>query len=131
MESVELAIRKLIVEVLEGDQDRLPSQVTENTDARIDAAARKNPAFDTERYATLEGRLEYCDLRDLQGIIMNKTLWPNFEGIFSPKELLTARFGQFAELRNGIRHSRTVPDVMRKDGEAAILWFKQVISRKR
>ena len=34
---------------------------------------------------------------------------------------------QLAELRNGIRHSRTVDEVTRKEGEAAILWFKQVL----
>jgi hypothetical protein len=36
---------------------------------------------------------------------------------------------QLAELRNCIRHSRAVDDVTRKLGEAAILWFHQVLDR--
>jgi hypothetical protein len=41
--------------------------------------------------------------------------------------VFAGRFDQLAQLRNGIRHSRTVDDVTRKDGEAALLWFKQVL----
>jgi hypothetical protein len=32
-----------------------------------------------------------------------------------------------AELRNGIRHSRAVSAVTQKEGEAAILWFEQLL----
>ena len=42
--------------------------------------------------------------------------------------MLETKFGQFAELRNGIRHSRSVDEVTRKEGEAAILWFEKVLS---
>ena len=37
--------------------------------------------------------------------------------------------GQLAELRNGIRHSRTVDEITRKEGEAAVLWFGEVLSK--
>ena len=50
-----------------------------------------------------------------------------FEARFANKETLAKRFGQLAELRNGIRHSRTVDEVTRKEGEAALLWFRQVL----
>ena len=40
--------------------------------------------------------------------------------------MLNVRFAQLAELRNRLRHSRTVDDVTRKDGEAALLWFRHV-----
>ena len=33
------------------------------------------------------------------------------------------------EIRNGIRHSRTVDEITRKEGEAAILWFEQLNGR--
>lgn len=95
-------------------------------DERLQTAAKKNAALDSERYATLAGKLEYADLRELQDTITNKTLWPCFEGRFANKETLSKRFGQLADLRNGIRHSRTVDEITRKEGEAAILWFEQV-----
>ena len=73
-------------------------------------------------------RVEYCDLRELQDTILSKMLWQGFEKRFANKETLSAKFGQLAELRNGIRHSRSVDEVTRKEGEAAILWFKQVLA---
>ncbi len=66
---------------------------------------------------------------DLQDTIMNKVLWQQFDGQFVNKETFGRRFGQLADLRNGIRHSRSVDEVSRKEGEAAILWFEQVNGR--
>jgi hypothetical protein len=77
---------------------------------------------------SLSGKLEYCDLRELQDVLTSKTLWPQFEARFGSKEMLNVRFAQLAELRNSLRHSRTVDDVTRKDGEAAIIWFRQVLA---
>jgi hypothetical protein len=36
-----------------------------------------------------------------------------------------------AEMRNCIRHSRAVDEVTRKEGEAALLWFFQVLGLPR
>ena len=55
--------------------------------------------------------------------------WPLFESRFGTKEALAAKFDQLAELRNGIRHSRAVGEVVRMEGEAAIVWFKQVLNK--
>jgi len=93
------------------------------------AATKKNAAITLEQFKTLSRRLEYCDLRELQDIILSKALWPQFEARFANKEALTGKFGQLAELRNGIRHSRSVDEITRKEGEAAILWFEQVLAR--
>ena len=48
---------------------------------------------------------------------------------FGTKEALNVKFDQLAELRNGIRHSRAISEVIRKEGEAAIVWFKQVLAK--
>lgn len=127
IEQVELNLRSAIVSALDGDAAQLPSHVVQRAEERIQRAAKKNAALDTERYQTLEGKLEFCDLRELQDTLTGKTLWPSFELRFANKETLNAKFGQLAELRNGIRHSRTVDEITRKEGEAAILWFEQVL----
>ncbi len=64
------------------------------------------------RLATLDGQLEYFDLRDLQGVITSKSLWTRFELTFRTKDGLAVRFGQLAELRNAIRRSRTLTVVV-------------------
>lgn len=127
VEAIELALRKLICAILDGDAHLLPPHVLQRVVDRIRAASRKNPALDATHYQTLTGRLEYADLRELQDTMTNKSLTPLFRSRFANKEMLVKRFDQLAELRNGIRHSRTVDEVTRKEGEAAILWFNQVI----
>lgn len=130
VEKIELELRRRVVKGLNGSVAELPSHVAQKMDERIQLAAAKSPAFDLEQYDSLERRLEYADLREVQATILNKARWESFSQLFGNKEILNTRFDQLAELRNGIRHSRTVGDVTRKDGEAAILWFEQLLARR-
>jgi len=129
IEQTELALREIIREKLEDDPSRLPQHVAQKVRERVEKAAKKNAALDIEKYHTLSGMLEYCDLRELQEIITSKATWAQFEPVFANKETLAAKFGQLAELRNGIRHSRSVDEVTHKEGEASLLWFKQVLRK--
>ena len=129
VEAVELTLRRIIDESLAGDVGRLPPHVLQKIDERLQAGAKKNAAFDLDYHQTLGGRLEYADLREIQDTIMSKAIWPLFQERFANKETLAKRFDQLAELRNGIRHSRTVDEVARKEGEAALLWFRTVLQR--
>jgi hypothetical protein len=127
VETIELALRTVIARAIEGSDQQIPSHVLQKIEERLQAAARKRAALDQDLYQTFGGKLEYADLRDLEDVIMGKSLWPLFEALFTNKETLVKRFDQLAELRNGIRHSRTVDEVTRKEGEAAILWFERVL----
>ena len=128
VEGVELALRRIIADTLAGEADVLPPHVTQRINERIASARRRNPGMGNGHYDSLAGKLEYCDLRELQVVLTFKPLWPRFEARFGSKEMLDIRFAQLAELRNGLRHSRTVDDVTRKDGEAALIWFRQVLA---
>jgi hypothetical protein len=116
-----------VVEGLDGNGAVLPEHILQKVTQRIESAARKRPASGDTQYESLAGQLEFCDLREIQDILTSRTFWHLFEGKFRSKEVLSARFGQLAELRNGIRHSRTVDEVTRKDGEAALLWFARAL----
>ena len=129
VEGIELAVREQVVTTLEDDAKRLPPHVLQKADERIQAAAKKNANIELDQYKQLSRRLEYCDLRELQDTILSRSLWHGFEKRFANKATLSAKFGQLAELRNCIRHSRSVDEVTRKEGEAAILWFEQVLAR--
>ncbi len=129
LEKVEIGLRTVIHEVLKGDANLLPSHVVQKINGRINQAAKKNPALDIEFYKKLKGKLEFCDLRELQDTITGKSLWANFAGRFGNKETLVGKLDRLANLRNGIRHSRTVDEVTRKEGEAAIIWFEKLLRR--
>lgn len=128
IERIELALRAHIDEALAGDPAALPPHVLQNIEARLQAAAKKNPALDAEHFEALNGKLEYADLRELQATVTSKALKAVFDGQFANRELLVKRFDQLAELRNGIRHSRTVDEVTRMEGEAAVRWFEQLLA---
>lgn len=128
IEVVELELRQTITRTLKDSPDSLPSHVRQKISTRLHKAAKKNPALNLKTFDTLSRQLEYADLRELQDTIVTKKLWPKFKARFGNKVQLINRFDQLAELRNAIRHSRTVDKITRKDGEAAILWFTNILS---
>ncbi len=127
IEKVELALRTAIVEALQNDPAQLPSHIRIKIEERLQPALRRNLSLNDNDYNTLKGKLEFADLRELEGIFVSKSIWPKFESYFQNKPQLSNRFNQLAELRNSIRHSRTVNEIVRKDGEAALLWFEEVL----
>src|SRR5262249_24777583 len=129
-EAIELKLRSLILRRIK-DTSAIPTHVIQKVDERVGRALKKNAAMDAEKYANLEGKLEYFDLREIQETIANRALWKSFEPDFGNIETLTKKFDQLAELRNGIRHSRAVSDITRKEGEAAILWFNQILLKEK
>jgi hypothetical protein len=126
VEQIELSLRAIVARGLDDDVARVPSDIRQKATDRVQGKARRDPAFDLDGHLALPGILEFFDLRELQATVVNKLLWPVFEPRFQNKVMLEAKFGQLAELRNAIRHTRAVDEVTRKEGEAAIAWFKQV-----
>jgi hypothetical protein len=120
-EQLELKLRAVVKAALADDASRVPPHVLQKVEERIARAVKKNAALDADRYKTLDGKLEYFDLRELQDTITGKEPWVRFEPRFGTKEALNVKFDQLAELRNGIRHSRAISEVIRKEGEAAIV----------
>ena len=129
IEGIELGLRKVIVSAVENDPSHLPPHLLDNAQQRIQRALRKNASLDAERYDRAEGVLEHFDLREVQDTILSKALWKRFADRFKNKETLAQKFSQLAELRNSIRHSRTVDDITRKEGEAALAWFEKVLAK--
>jgi hypothetical protein len=130
IETVELLLRQTVADSVEGDADLLPPHVLQKIDERLQSAARRNPALDLDRYKLLANKLEYADLREIEACLTSKILWPRFAAVFANKDNVVKRFNQLSELRNGIRHSRAVDDVTRKEGEAAIIWFQDLVGRR-
>lgn len=128
VEEVELALRQIIQTGIPDGAETFPPHVDQRINERLQTATRKNPSLDQDYYQTVPGKLEFADLRELEAIVLSKDLWSRFEQRFSNKEVLAKRFAQLAELRNGIRHSRTVDDVTLKEGEAALIWFAGLLT---
>jgi hypothetical protein len=78
----------------------------------IAALAKKSVAVELSHYQSLMARLEFCDLRELHDAISSKSLWGPLETRFRNKETLFAKFGQLADIRNVIRHGRSLGSVL-------------------
>lgn len=127
VEQIELRLRSLVAARLDDDLGQLPSHVRVKIDDRVARELKKNPGTDPDRYATLAGALEFADLTELLGVMQSGATTARFVSVFPHKESLITKFGQLGDLRNSIRHSRTVSEVVRKEGEASILWFEAAL----
>ena len=127
IEAIELQLRELIRSTVGQNPEALPPHVMQKAAERVHSAARKHPGDAGLQQPSTRTLLEYLDLRELQDTIISKSLWNKFQPVFVSKEQLNARVMQLAELRNTLRHSRTLSEIVTKDGEAAILWFTSVL----
>jgi hypothetical protein len=127
IEQIELRLRSLITTALNGDATKLPGHIAEKINDKLRLLAKKDVAVNMKRYEDLAAKLEFANMRELQDVILAKSLWVHFQTQFANKETLGSKFGMLSELRNAIRHSRPVDEITLKEGEAAILWFDRVL----
>lgn len=128
VERIELGLRALVAARLGDDTAALPSHVRVRVDERIANAAKKLPAGDDGRWTSLTGALEFADLQDIRSVLESNATARLFADLFPNKPSMANKFTQLGELRNSIRHSRTVSDVVRHEGHAAIHWFNAVLA---
>lgn len=127
IEKVELGLRSLVNKMLDSDFSLIHQKVQDKVAERIERTVKKNAVLDHANYENLPQKLEFFDLRELQSTIEGRQLWPRFEVIFKNKATLIVKFDQLAEIRNSLRHSRAVSAIVRKEGEASIMWFLDVL----
>ncbi len=130
IEEIELRLRNLIRRTLNLTdanevKSGIPSHLLPKVHGRIEREARKNPALHDERVDEADYWLQFFDLQELKDIMVSKASWPQFEDRFVNKAKLADEFADLGDLRNAIRHSRSVDAVTEKKGQGAIIWFEQ------
>jgi hypothetical protein len=124
IEEIELRLRELVTAGIDANDLAIPEHIAAKVRDRMQRDRRKGLLGGDETDETTNQQVQYFDLRELEDLIVAKPAWPAFEKVFGGKEQLMARITQLAELRNAIRHSRSVSQIAQKDGEAALMWFK-------
>jgi hypothetical protein len=128
IEAVELRLRALIVTGIDQQGVPMPEHIAAKVRDRIQKDRRKGLLPVTDGGEPTATQVQYFDLRELEDLIVSKSAWPTFEPRFKGKEQLISRFAQLSELRNAIRHTRSVSQIVQKDGEAALLWLGSQLS---
>ena len=89
----------------------VPPDTQDKVQRRIQNTIKKNPLLTFEDFKTTRSKLDYFDLQEYCTIITSKKSWDLFEEKFKNKQQLMSKFSQLGELRNSIRHSRSVTAV--------------------
>ena len=126
---IEIGLRRLIERTLGDPAHPGLTNTLGNAQKRIAQALRDDPSLDRRHLRTLAGRLEFCDLRELERAIVSKPSWPGFQALFGTQDDLRHRFHALSAIRNALAHSRSVTRQNVADAEAALLWFKSRIGR--
>lgn len=131
IENTELKLREKIVKTLgntyEIYKENIPQHIQDKVQRRVDSDMKKKVGVDFSSYNSLSKRLEFFDMSEYFDTIISKSNWKQFESIFKDKNNLSMRFNQIKNLRNGIRHSRSVSEIEKMDGEVSIKWFNSVL----
>lgn len=125
---VELRLRELIANVLDHKWENVPDHIRPKAEQRMLGLQRDQPGIDPDRFDSMVDKLSFCDLRELEAIMISKQGWTHFSPVFRNKENLSTRFRQLAPLRNDDAHLREPDDLTLTDAEAAVIWFNGAIS---
>ncbi len=102
----------------------------QSTEFKIASYLKKFPGENIEDYSSFRKKLNFLTLGEFKELIVRKDTWSEFENIFKSKSNVENRFNQLFTLRNQIAHNNELNDIMIKDGEAAIIWFKSILKNK-
>ena len=131
LEKLELRLREEIAMQIDSEQykELIPTHISDKVMKRIQNTLKKNPHLSIEDFSTTKQKLEYFDLQEYCDVIVSKSSWSLFEQKFGNKTLVMEKFSKLGELRNSIRHSRSVSEVTLLEGKASMIWFNNLLSK--
>jgi len=134
IERIEIQLRNLIGVKLRNISDNpFLTIVSERTrlsaESKIASHLKKFPGENPEEFEAFRSKLNFLTLGECKDLIVNRSTWNQFEEIFKSKNNIENRFNQLFTLRNQIAHNNELNEVMTKDGEASILWFRSILDK--
>lgn len=134
IEIIELELRRLVNQMLVQTESKedfnqliFDSNIHRRVSENIDKWVSKHPGTHKSDFRTFASCSQFLDLMDLFTIVGNKAAWSLFSDVFRNKDILQKHFGQIGELRNAIRHSRQIIELVEVEGRASIIWFKMAL----
>lgn len=127
---LESRIRSLIHDTLKQQtedsywEDYIPSDIQDVVDKKIQDDLRRHP-YKLEEYMRDDVRVTFLDVMDYAKIILSN--WQVFGKYFGSKGEVEQHFRAFKNYRNPIKHGRSVNEVDKRNGEASVLWFENIL----
>lgn len=108
-------------------RSRVPSDIKEKVEIRINHELQRAPYRDVEAYRDGEVRLQYCDVMDYQKIICAKNNWEFFAPYIEAKSYFQIYLEFFSQFRNQVKHNRDGDRLTRKQGEISTEWLSELL----
>ena len=105
----------------------VPPAVRDPAQGRIDADLKKHPDLNPEQLSMLRTKLDYINVADYQTIVENRANWIHFEPRFSNKNDFCNYLSNFSTYRNKVMHNSPMSELVKVNGEAAMIWFDTVL----
>lgn len=102
----------------------IPADVQDTVNRKIQQELTRHP-YSLEEYEREDVRMEFLDVTDYPKII--NANWPLLHDYFGSKWEVERHFLALKNFRNAIKHGRSLNEVDRKNGEAAVLWLGNVV----
>lgn len=133
IEKIEIKLRELVCDTLEPTSrnpfEEYASDFTKTSvNGKISSHLKKFPGDTMEMFSSFKTKLNYFTLGDLKEVVIKRNCWDYFEPTFKIRQNVDVRFNQLMTLRNQLAHNNELNDIMLKDGEAAIIWFKSILN---
>lgn len=129
-EELELTLRKLIESSLSNGWSDIPGKVRRNAIRRMKRNKATTPNEQKQELSSLAECLSYCDLADLETVMVSEPCWLSLEKYFREKSNVELRFSLLKPFRNDLAHHRSSSKVVLADANAALIWFEHAISTK-
>jgi hypothetical protein len=133
VENLEIEIRNYIHRTLSENGGRkywkshIPPHLQDRIKERIKQFIDKNPDSSKEDQNDPRWKLDFCTVKEYQTIIESGINWKNFEATFRKLGAFQTYCDNFNEYRNAVMHNREVSELLEKNGEAAMIWFNEVL----
>ena len=105
-------------------KESIPFDIQEAVDKKIQAEMKRHP-YERDEFIRDEVKIQFIDIMDYAKIILSN--WQLFSGSFGSKGEVEKHFLAFKNYRNPVKHGRTLNEVDKRNGEAAVLWLENII----
>jgi hypothetical protein len=105
-------------------KESIPFDIQEAVNKKIQEEMKRHP-YGHDEFNRDEVRIQFLDIMDYAKIILSN--WQFFGGAFGSKGEVEKHFLAFKNYRNPVQHGRTLNEVDKRNGEAAVLWLENIL----
>ncbi len=108
-------------------EECIPTDFREVVNRKIKDIIKRHP-YGLEEYDRDDVKIQFLDIMDYNKILVSN--WDVFGTILGSKQESEKHFIALKHYRNAVMHGRALNEIDRRTGEAAVLWFENVLNQE-